>query len=161
MLSSPKEWAELAGNIASEAELWCKFAVADEEATSSTTPTVSSAQQRDEALARLQEAYDECTRTCTSIRSASKRLLSIVDATSLSANQTRTCVIKARQMEPHLMKFESVLFETEKAVVDAVHVRQILKDAAQPNSDLWKSEQELVRLTINAERDNKKRMLSN
>ena len=106
---------------------------------------------------RRKEAYDQCTRTCSSIREASKELLNLVPPDSLAACSTRTAISKARLLEPHIIKLEGYLFEQNRSLLSFDKIREVLCASAPLFSDLQKAEQELVELTTNEQR--KKRRL--
>ncbi len=111
-------------------------------------------------MRRAQEAYDSCTSTMGSIRTASKQLLSLVETNSLQANNTRQCLQKARLMEPFSAKLGAVLFETNRSNLSCSHIRQVLQEAAPVFMDLLKSEQELVQLVIDETKRKKKKRKS-
>ncbi len=71
------------------------------------------------------EAYDECTRTTSSIRNASKELLDLVPSDSLAAGSTRLAISKARQLEPSVGALERFLFEMPAALVDPDEIKKV------------------------------------
>lgn len=78
------------------------------------------------AMRRLQEAYDCCTRTTSSIRSSSRDLLSLVASNSIAAASTKMAVVKARALEPYVGTLENLLF-TEAKMVSIAQVKEVPK----------------------------------
>lgn len=133
---SADKWMTFAASIASEAEGWCKFGLGGVVGIEILTKAqLRSAQSgggsgkvlEDAAVARAQQAYDQCTRTMSSIRTASRELLLLVPADSLQASSTRECLMKARSMEPHSARLEQILFDSDH---DHEKIRSILQAAA-------------------------------
>ena len=128
----PEDFHHFAAGIAAEAVQWCKFALFDEEhgvqgssgsGSSGSKPTATIS--IDDAMKRVQEAYDTCTRTMSSIRDASRQLLLLVAPGSLQASATKACVVQASQMEPWTEKLEGILFGEVK--FDVAYIKKVLR----------------------------------
>ncbi len=128
-----EDFQKFATGIAAEAMQWCKFALFDEGAGlqsgggtgRGSGSNASAAISTEEAMKRVQEAYDTCTRTMSSIRDASRQLLLLVPPGSLQASATKACVVQAREMEPHSAKLEDILFGDMK--MDVAYIRKVLR----------------------------------
>ena len=152
-----EDFSKFAAGIADEAKGWCKFALFDEPvyvqssigggSGSGGSGRTTASFSIEDAMKRAQEAYDSCTRTMSSIRTASRELLLLVPPGSLQASATKACVVQAREMEPHSAKLEDILFAEIKC--DIHQIEKILQEAAPVYIKLAQSEQELVEITQN------------
>ena len=142
------EWVAFVNSLAGKSKVWTAYAlleVSDQARGRNNTGDVET------AMRRCQEAYDECTSIMMSSRDASKRLLQLVPADSLAAASTRSCLFKARAMEPHTAEMEKYQFECTNTS-NAKQIQQTLMRAAKEFAELRKAEQELVEITMSAER---------
>ena len=150
----------IAMELASDAMGWCKFGLTGEDGDK--TLNVSSSSTHDlsveQAMRRVQEAYDSCTKTASNIRDSSRELLKCVSADSLQATLTRECVVKLRAMEPHTQKLEDLLFNTSASPPAIQLIKKVLHDAAVVYKALYKSEQELTEIAISEAKKAKRRM---
>ena len=100
-------------DMSQDAKSWASFALVEGDpsgASGSGQPSGNA--DLSKAVLKAQEAYDCCTRTVSSIREASKELLTLVQPDSLAASCTRTAVSKARKLEPYISQLEGVLFSS-------------------------------------------------
>ena len=82
------------------------------------------------AMQELQDAYDTCTKLCSSLASMSSGLMKWLPPSSIYTDGCRVALERLKVMWPHADKFEALLFAPQQDNVSVSTIKEVLKASA-------------------------------